>query len=82
MKRTDKTNNFTERYAMSLKAFTDIQLLAELISRNKFDLAATKTQRHGVHYESIVAIGKDNTAFITLTDDGMKELVNINGEIK
>lgn len=57
-----------------LKDYSDTQLLAELISRNQFQPAPTKTQRHGEWFSSLVGIGDDETAEICLTAEAMQEL--------
>lgn len=50
------------------------KLLFELIKREgKLD-APEKTKRYGLHFESLVGIGKDNTASITLSDDDYNQL--------
>lgn len=57
-----------------LNDYSDIELLKALISRNGFQPAPTKTQRHGEWHSTIVGIGKDDIAEICLTDEAMREL--------
>jgi len=62
---------------MNIDQFSDIELLCELVKRNGKATAAHTTRRQGVHYETLVAVGKDNCAYIVLTDDGFEELQRI-----
>lgn len=57
-----------------LNDYSDIELLKELIKRNGFQPAPTRTQRHGEWHSTIVGIGKDEIAEICLTDEAMREL--------
>ena len=52
-----------------ISEFTDIELLRELFMRNKVGQAPVKSSREGEWSSSIVAIGKDNSAEIVLTDE-------------
>lgn len=56
------------------------QLLFELIQRNGKVDAPEKTKRYGLHFESLIAIGKDNTASITLSDDDYGQLESMLAE--
>ena len=62
------------RQPLGLDNYKDIALLRELIQRNGVATAAAKTKRHGKHWEIVIGIGKDETAFITLTDDALEAL--------
>jgi len=57
-----------------LNDYSDIELLKALISRNEFQPAPTKTQRHGEWHSTIIGIGADEIAEICLTDEAMREL--------
>lgn len=59
----------------SIKDISTDELLYELIQRHGQDPAPIKTKRYGVHWETIVPIGKDNICKFTLTDDDMDRLV-------
>jgi hypothetical protein len=59
---------------MSIKDYTDEQLLSELIKRNKPSKAPHTTRLSSTAMQSIIGIGKDNTAFITLHIDDMQVL--------
>lgn len=50
------------------------QLLFELIKREGQNEAPINTNRQGLHLESIVGIGKDNSAHIVLTDEAYSDL--------
>jgi len=49
--------------------------LLEVITRTKVLPAPTSTIRYGKHLEWLVAIGKDETATITMTVDAYDELL-------
>ena len=53
---------------------TDLELLQELISRNGHEQAPTKVSRGRDFRESLVAIGKDETAYITFNRDALSAL--------
>ena len=56
-----------------LAQFTDEQLLKELISRHRLDVAPWKRQMHDF-VEVVVGIGADEIAYVTLTKDAHREL--------
>ncbi len=62
----EKATDFTEA--------SDIDLLKELINRNKMSQAPVVSKRHGEWFAVTVAVGDDNTAEITLTDDAVDYL--------
>jgi hypothetical protein len=54
---------------------TDLELLQELISRNGHEMAPTKVVRFDrLSRETLVAVGKSNTAHITFHQDALQEL--------
>lgn len=55
---------------------TDTELLWELISRNKLDIAPKKTEYHGEWLQANIAIGADNTASIMMTAEDYEKLLN------
>ena len=56
----------------------DVDALLWLIVNNEIGDAPTKTTRHGNHVEILVAIGDDNTAHVTMTQEAYDELQRIN----
>jgi hypothetical protein len=58
-----------------MKQYSDIELLAELIKRNNIHEAPSSTIRYGKHYESLIAIGDNHTAFLTIIDDAYEHLI-------
>ena len=59
---------------------TDIDLLLELLSRNKLDIAPKKTEYHGEWLQAIIPIGKDNSANIMLAAEDYEKLMEIRQE--
>lgn len=59
---------------MSIKNFTDEQLLLELISRNKGFVSPKKVTYETPHSEFIVGIGCDHSVAINIDDDALYEL--------
>lgn len=59
---------------MSIEKYSDEQLLRELIKRNKPKKAPHKISLASSAMESVVGIGKDNTAFIILHTDDIEAL--------
>lgn len=60
---------------ITLDSATDEQLLLELIKRNGKDTAATRVVRHGEWYETLIGIGDDNTAYLTMDDSDYRALM-------
>jgi len=60
-----------------LSKYSDIELLKELVTRNGKSEAPVKTKRYGPHFETLVAVGNDHTAKITMDDEAM-EVMNVN----
>ena len=48
-----------------------------LLMNNNIGDAPHKTQRHGKHYEVIIAIGENHTATLTLDEEAYFELCKI-----
>ena len=48
--------------------------LFDLIKDMELHDAPTQTTRHGKHYEFTIAIGKDEVAHVTLTEEALEEL--------
>lgn len=59
---------------MDIANCTDVQLLAELINRNKLAQGPKKISFAEPHYETVVGIGSDNVAFIYLTEGDLEML--------
>ena len=59
-----------------MRQYTNEQLILELIKRNGISNAPIRTIRYGDHYQSIIAIDKDHSAHLTLTDDDFSALKN------
>lgn len=49
-------------------------LLHTILSEKKL-LAPRETERVGTHWEWLIAIGKDHTARITMSDEAYRELI-------
>jgi len=71
----DERNN-TEKLKDNLKNTTDLQLLSELIRRNGVDTASAVTRRSGDWTESIIGVGVDNVAYITMTDESLEKILD------
>jgi len=59
---------------------TDEELLMALMKRNELHVAPARTERFGLHYASIVGIGNDHTAFITVYCEDLAKLKEITKE--
>lgn len=66
--------NEIEQDKKTLQYFKTTDLLKEIINREGYNSAPTKTERMGLWHSCIVGIGKDNIADICLCDDDLKEL--------
>ena len=56
---------------------TNEELLLELLSRQKLNIAPIKKQFHTIHSEAIIGIGKDDVAYIQLDNDSLVVLKNL-----
>lgn len=65
---------------MNLDKFKTIDLLAEIIRREKIRDAPIKTSRSSGHKEVIVRIGNDEIANIIIHDDALVELNKMTGK--
>lgn len=61
---------------VDLSAYTDIQLLTELVRRNGYGKAPINTSRFSPHSETLIAIGKDHTANISMDNDALRVLMS------
>ena len=57
-----------------MKEYSDIELLQELLRRNKVAEAPWTKVLIGKWVESIIAIGKDNTAYLIMSEEDMIKL--------
>lgn len=64
---------------MELDKFKTIDLLAEIIRREKLSDAPIKTSRSSNHKEVIIGIGNDEVANIIIHDDALIELNKMTG---
>ncbi|MEE9532704.1 MAG: hypothetical protein V3W52_17130 [Syntrophobacteria bacterium] len=58
-----------------LERFSDLDLLRELVSRNKIGPAPTTTTRCTPHVDWLIDVGGDNTADITMCKEAYDELI-------
>ncbi|WP_163557574.1 hypothetical protein [Halomonas sp. NO4] len=63
---------------MALSEYTDIELLRELLSRNRLQPTPYHRIFASPHQEAVVGIGADHTADITLDEDALA-LLNLAG---
>jgi hypothetical protein len=61
---------------------TDEELLMALIKRNELQVAPSETKRYGLHWASVIGIGNDHTAFITLYCEDLSKLKEMTREFK
>jgi len=62
---------------MIMEKYTDEELLLELINRNVLGDAPRTTRRNVKYLETVVGIGNDDIAFITLPEGAYSELCDI-----
>lgn len=59
---------------MSLRDFSTAALIAELMTRHEPGEAPAKTERIGTHFESVLPVGADAVAHLTMTDEAVSYL--------
>jgi len=59
---------------MSLTSFSTAALIAELMTRHEPGEAPAKTERVGTHFESVLPVGADAVAHLTMTDEAVAYL--------
>ncbi len=62
------------RDSMDLDKATDLDLLRELVRRNKKQTAPALIELHSRHYSILVAVGADETADIIMAEEAMTAL--------
>ena len=59
---------------MSLRAYSQVELLRELLDRAGTTPAPSKVEFFGTHVNAVIGIGKDHHATITLDAEALEEL--------
>lgn len=59
---------------MSIKQYTTLELLKEILRRERKDLAPQKVERFMPAYEVLIEISKNHTASIILFEDDWEQL--------
>lgn len=71
----DESQNLeNELVENELEAFSDLELLAELISRSKLAEAPPVTRRYGDHREALIVVGVNHCAHLVLSGEGLRAL--------
>jgi len=68
---------FKSYRSMRVKDVSTTELLFEILKRGNISEAPMKTIRYGKHFDTVVGIGNDHVAFVTIDDEGLKKLENI-----
>ena len=59
-----------------LSEYTTNDLLREILKRNKPSSAPKATKRMGLHFESVIGISDDETCYLTMHEDSLKDLTD------